>query len=385
MKIVDICLAGPYDIGWGYQENLIAKYQIINGNDAVVVASCFVCDKNSEDYLEVDAGIYEDYGAKVIRLEHGLGKKLTKLFRHYKGLYKTLEEERPDFIFVHCLQFLDILYVCKYLKRHPNVKCCVDNHADYTNSAQSKFAYFVHKTLWKYCAKKINKYADVFYGVLPLRCDFLHDMYGIDNNKIKLLVMGADDELLEKGLDNREKTRKQYGFEENDFVILTGGKIDNYKTETLTLMDVVNDLNADNVKLLVFGSVANELKKDFETKLSNNVIYTGWLNQEGIYDVIGSCDLGFFPGRHSVIWEQMVASGTPCVFKKIEKTDHVDIGGNCLFLEDESYEGIKKTTEYILKDDNYNILKKKALSDERKNFLYSKIAKESINKCKAEN
>ena len=134
----------------------------------------------------------------------------------------------------------------------------------------------------------------------------------------------------------------------------------------------------DNAKLLVFGSVANELKKDFETKLSGKVIYTGWLNQEEIYDVIGSCDLGFFPGRHSVIWEQIVASGTPCVFKKIEKTGHVDIGGNCLFLEDESYEGIKKTIEYILKDDNYNILKKNALSDKRKDFLYSKIAERSI-------
>lgn len=379
MKIVNLCLAGSYNVGWGYQDNLISKYQAKNGNTVTIITSQFVNDKNSEGYLKVKSGCYEDCGVKVIRLKNGLSDQFTKLFRHYKGLYKALNNEKPDFIFIHCLQFVDILYVCKYLKKHPNVKCCVDNHADYTNSAQSKFAYFVHKTLWRFCARRINKYADVFYGVLPLRCDFLYDMYGIDNNKIKLLVMGADDKLLEKGLDNRKNTRKQYGFKEDDFVILTGGKIDYHKTETLTLMDVANDLDRDNVKLLVFGSVANELKEDFKKKLSNKVIYAGWLNQEDIYNIIGSCDLGFFPGRHSVIWEQMVASGTPCVFKKIEKTNHVDIGGNCLFLDDNSYDGIKKMLDHVLKDDNYNEMKKCASSDERKNFLYSKIAEASVN------
>ena len=379
MKITNICLVGPYDIGWGYQENLLSKYQTINGNIVSIIASQFITDKNSESYLETAPGIYEDNGVKVIRLKNGFNSELTNLFWHFKGLLTTLENENPDFIFIHGLQFVDILYVCKYLKKHPNVKCCVDNHADYTNSAQSKFAYFVHKTLWRFCARKINKYTDVFYGVLPLRCDFLHDMYGIDKNKIKLLVMGADDELLNIGLNNREKTREKFNVKEKDFVILTGGKIDYHKTETLALMDAVNDLDRNDIKLMVFGSVATELKGDFEKKLSNKVVYTGWLNQAGIYDIIGACDLGFFPGRHSVIWEQMVASGTPCVFKKIEKTNHVDIGGNCLFLDDNSYDGIKKTLDYILKDDNYFELKKHANSDKRKDFLYSKIAEASVN------
>ncbi len=52
---------------------------------------------------------------------------------------------------------------------------------------------------------QINKYASVFYGVLPIRCDFIKDMYGISADKIELLAMGADDELLEIG---KKKFRK---------------------------------------------------------------------------------------------------------------------------------------------------------------------------------
>ncbi|KAB3788909.1 glycosyl transferase family 1, partial [Phocaeicola vulgatus] len=89
MKIVNICLAGSYNYGWGYQDNLISKYQHKNGNDVILIASRFTNDKNSEEYLEVPSEIKLDNGVKVIRLEHGLGKIGTKFLRHYKGLYKV--------------------------------------------------------------------------------------------------------------------------------------------------------------------------------------------------------------------------------------------------------------------------------------------------------
>ena len=55
---------------------------------------------------------------------------------------------------------------------------------------------------------QINKYASVFYGVLPIRCDFIKDMYGISADKIELLAMGADDELLEIGKKKIQKIRR---------------------------------------------------------------------------------------------------------------------------------------------------------------------------------
>lgn len=378
MEIVNICLAGSFNYGWGYQDNLISKYQHKNGNDVTLITTRFINDKKGDGYLEVPAEIKFDNGVKVIRLEHGLGRRATKLFRHYRGLYKTLKIEKPDFIFIHGLQFLDILYVCKYLRENSNVSCCVDNHADYTNSAKTKFSYFIHKTLWRYCAMQINKYASVFYGVLPIRCDFIKDMYGISADKIELLAMGADDELLEIGKKKIQKIRRILNITEGDFVIITGGKIDIFKSETISLMKAVNEIENENIKLLVFGSIAKELEESFNAQLSEKVKYIGWLDQKEIYNYICASDLGFFPGRHSVIWEQIVASGIPCVFRRLPKTDHIDIGGNCLFLEDGSELEIKKTLKDVLRKDIYIELKKRSLSPRRNEFLYSQIAQKSI-------
>ena len=60
------------------------------------------------------------------------------------------------------------------------------------------------------------------------------------------------------------------------------------------------------------------------------------------------------------------------------KTDHIDIGGNCLFLEDGSELEIKKTLKDVLRKDIYIELKKRSLSPRRNEFLYSQIAQKSI-------
>ncbi len=45
MKIVNICLAGSFNYGWGYQDNLISKYQHKNGNDVTLITTRFINDK----------------------------------------------------------------------------------------------------------------------------------------------------------------------------------------------------------------------------------------------------------------------------------------------------------------------------------------------------
>ena len=57
---------------------------------------------------------------------------------------------------------------------------------------------------------QINKYASVFYGVLPIRCDFIKDMYGISADKIELLAMGAEMNCLKlerKNSENKENIK----------------------------------------------------------------------------------------------------------------------------------------------------------------------------------
>ena len=379
MKIVNICLAGSYNFGWGYHDNMISKYQSKNGNDVTLITSRFINDKKSEGYLETNPGVFYDGEIKVIRLEHGLGKNMTKIFRHYKDLYKTLESESPEFIFIHCCQFIDIIVVCRYLNSHKNVRVCVDNHADYTNSAISLSGKLIHKTLWKYCANKIDKYTDTFYGVLPIRCRFLHEMYGIDEKKIKLLVMGADDEYVAEGIKARKKTRESLGILDDDFVVITGGKIDLHKKETLELMKAINVIDNDNIKLVVFGSVVEELREEFNSLLTDKIIYKGWVDLEEQYNLICAADLAIYPGRHSVIWEQTVGCGVPAVFRDLDDSHHVDVGGNCIFIRNTCSGHLKQIIlDLYIDKQQYNNMKNVATTVGIKEFSYKEIAKKSI-------
>lgn len=376
MKIVHVCLCAPYTLGFGYQDNLLAKYHKKSGNEVTVITTSlsFNIETNKEEIINAEVE-YENE-VKIIRLKDSISRKITSLVRHYKNFYKTLEKEKPDFIFVHGVAFYDSLKLCKYLKRHPNVLSCVDNHADRTNTGLTPFMMLINKTVFRYLSYKLNKYVDQFFGVIPVRCEFLSDVYGVPRDRIKLLVMGADDELLDNAKAKKEITRKNLDYNKDDFVIITGGKIDKYKSETLVLMDAVKKYK--NIKLLVFGSVNKEIKQEFESKITKNIKYVGWLNQEKLYEYLCCADFAIFPGRHSVVWEQTVAAGIPSAFKNIENTHHVDINGNCIFIKDNRKETIESLLEIILNKNNYNKMYVAANKEEKNRFLYSNIAEASI-------
>jgi glycosyltransferase involved in cell wall biosynthesis len=172
--------------------------------------------------------------------------------------------------------------------------------------------------------------------------------------------------------------RKKHGIGEEDFLIVAGGKIDSKKNIHL-LMQAVSELNIDNVKLLVFGDPSDDIKEQFSAfSTQKNIYCIGWIESDATYDYFLAADLVFFPGQHSVMWEQAVACGTPCVFKHYHAMHHCDIGGNCRFLREDSVEAIKSLLIEIIQSEVYEKMLCVALSDNRKRFLYSELAKKSI-------
>lgn len=378
MKIVHICLTGVFTEGWTYQENLLSKYHSKLGHDVTLIASTLMygnegklCTTNRSGYRNKD-GVY------VIRLDEKKQNPNSR-FRRFPKLEETLESIEPDILFIHSCQFLDIDTVVKYKKKHKNVKIYVDNHADLSNSANGFISYYVlHKIVWRRMAKKIEPYTEKFYGVMPSRVDFLKEMYGISKDKVELLVMGADDEKVVAALNPkvRNTVRNKYGIGKSEFLIVTGGKIDAAKMQTLLLMEAVNRI--DGIKLIVFGSVADELIENVEQLCSNRVQYIGWVDSSMTDRYFAAADLVVFPGRHSVFWEQVVGLGIPMLVKDWPGTHHVDMGGNVRFLENDSVEEIKEAINNIVLKDNYQAMFDAAKRN-CKYFMYSEIARRSIN------
>ncbi|MFL2133609.1 glycosyltransferase [Desemzia sp. FAM 23990] len=383
MKIVHIALCGPVTDNWTYQDNLLPKYHKKNGNDVVMITSKFIY--NSKGNITTDTReIYNNENdIKTIRLKTSKDKPIHFRFKKYIGLLAALKEEVPDIIFVHGVQFLDIKTIVEYLKANPSTKVFVDNHADFSNSARNLLSKnFLHKIVWKRCAHLIEPYTTKFFGVLPARVSFLIDVYKIPKEKVELLVMGADDEEVEEANkpEIRRGIRNKYGIEENDFLIMTGGKIDNAKKQTLMLMQAIKDLPDERVKLIVFGSVIPELQAEVNELIEEKKIqYIGWIESEESYKYFAAADLVVFPGRHSVLWEQVVGQGIPIVVKWWDGTTHIDLGGNCLFLYEDTISELKRTINEVINNKNTYLQMKNSANSKKKNvFMYSNIAEKSI-------
>lgn len=380
-KIMHICLSGIVTEGFLYQDNLLAKYHYKMGYDVSFMTSSLCYNSKGEIVEDGRLRYVNRDGVRVYRLRrrkpHTLQPKLNRCLH----VYETLCTEMPDIIFIHGPQFLDMPQVVKFVKKF-SPEVYLDSHSDFSNSGRNWISReLVHKFLWRRMAKMIEPYCTRIYGVLPARVDFLHDIYGIASNKLELLVMGADDELTEMARANhsREKIRFKYGVKENDILIVTGGKIDKFKWQIMTLMKTVRKLNTPQVKLLVFGSVVREMKSEIDGLCSDNIKYIGWISPEDTYNYFEACDLAVFPGRHSVFWEQVAGQGKPMICKYWEGTTHVDMGGNVLFLEDDKEETILYKLMYLVNNsESLKEMKKVASEKGPQIFLYSKIAQKAL-------
>jgi len=383
VRIVHICLCGPVTDSWSYQDNILTKYHAKLGHEVTMIASEWMYDDNGK-IIQCDKTEYiNENNVRMIRLKSKYMTKIDSKFKLYNQLPTALEREKADIIFVHGCQFLDIREIVKYAKKHPKVRIYLDNHADLSNSASNWLSKnILHRILWKHCAQMIEPYTTKFYGVLPARVDFLIDMYKLPKNKVELLVMGADDELVtavhQEGV--REAIREELGIVKDDFLIITGGKIDHNKTQTLLLMEAIKQINREDVKLIVFGSVTQDLKAALEKLCDGNLVrYIGWIQAEQSYKYFAAADLVVFPGLHSVFWEQVVGLGKPCLFRYMEGFTHVDLGGNCEFLYEDSAEEIQIKITAIVEDQNkYEEMKRIALTEGMKTFSYREIARKSV-------
>lgn len=385
MKILHVCLGERYVDGYGYQENVLTKIHKQQGHDVYILASTMSLVNQKPGFVE-PAEYFSEYGIPVKRIPYvkWLPVNVASKLRLYKGTFESIAKIAPDLIFVHGASFMDVRYVARYAKEK-GIKVFVDNHGDYINSGKNWFSKnILHKIIYRSCYKQIIPVTTKFYGTLPIRNKYLIDVYKVPSNMVELLPMGID--LSEGyGVDRvvaRAEMRQKYGFSEEDFVVITGGKLEKRKN-TVELIKAIISIRNPNIKLFLFGSISDNIKEEAERLINDNktkITYGGWAkwNEINKYLLVG--DLCIFPGTHSSIWEQAVGMGLPCVFKHWDNITHVDLDGNCLLLDDVSTETIAATIVELYEDkERLSVMKKIADEKGPKTFSYEVIAKRAIN------
>lgn len=382
MKIVHTCLCGAMTDGLTYQENLLTKYHRRMGHDVTIIASQYEWGADGKKVLTEKTNYRNSDDVKMVRLPLRRGTVDSRL-KTYPGLYRAVEAEHPDILFVHSCQFLDLITLARYAKRHSGVRLYVDNHVDESNGVHGWVSRnLLHKGLWRFCIHRIAPYVTRFYGTLPTRVELLQKLYGLPASRCALLILGADDEMVQRAAPPqvRRRIREKYGIKEEDFLLVSGGKIDGYKTQTLLLMEAVRKLPNEKLRLIVFGSISEDLKeKAFSFIDGKKIQYIGWLQAKDTYDHFAAADLVVFPGGHSVFWEQAAAQGIPLLVNDWPGTHHIDLGGNVRFLRENSLEELQQAIGRLLDcPQEYRQMKAAAVEKGMQVFSYARIARKAI-------
>jgi hypothetical protein len=383
MKIVHIAPNAPYNDGWGYQENLLPKHQKKMGHDVTLIITDTM-HKDGKIIKTEEADYYNSDGVRIIRKSKK--KYLASCLNNINSkieIYDLLKAISPDFVFYHGLVSSTILDVVKY-KKKINRECVIvqDNHLDNFNSGKRSKIGKIVRSFYRHIAKKTLPYISKVYGVTPLRKKYAKEYFNIPDSKLDILIMGADDDKI--NFADRESIRRdirrKYGISNDDFLIVTGGKIDKQKKIDI-LMDVCKKHR--DVKLLIFGSVLLDVKNKFEELIesSDNIIFIGWLNGDAVYDYFLAADLVCFPGSHSVLWEQACACKVPCLFSKMEGMEHVNNGGNSIIIETTTESLEHSIGNLVNNKDLYNKMLSIARSSNTDIYLYSNIAQKSLECC----
>ena len=157
MKIVHIAPNAPYNDYWGYQENILPKYQKMLGHEVTLI----ITNTKHENGKIVEC-LCDDYvlkdGVRVIRMKsknHSFVRPIARKLDSWLEVYDILENIKPDFIYHHGMISSTMKQVVKYKRDiHPNCIIVQDNHLDYNigfsiNSKKGKLANWFYKRMNK--------------------------------------------------------------------------------------------------------------------------------------------------------------------------------------------------------------------------------------------
>lgn len=318
MKI--LMLQDFFGEGCAYQENMLVKYYTLLGHEVTVIASTFesVFDYISDNY---DASrpvktVYVDR-AKVIRLPYRINF-LNKLRKH-AGVYEIIKNEAPDLIYAHDIH-LNIKEAVRYIKKFPHCTLIMDYHADYSNSAKNWVSLnILHKVVRKLFLYQYLRYIKKIFPVVPESARFLNEVYGVSWEKMDLLPLGCDSDTCTRVISgvSRYMIRNERAINNDDIVLITGGKFDDLKKTHLAI-EAIQLIQRPDVHLFIFGkaSKGNEIYEKMlreKASESQNIHFWGWVSAERSYELMAAADIAIFPASQSSLWQQAIGMHLPLI------------------------------------------------------------------------
>lgn len=335
MKVLHVCICGPFTDGLAYQENELIEQHVALGHDVTVIAATDTYGPDKQ-IVHTEAGSTQlSCGAKLIRLPYAWGQRgwLASKIRAHRGMRECIESIEPDRILFHGLTAWGLLTVAAYVKCNPQVTLFADSHEDWNNSAKTMLSKWVlhygfYRVILQRSLPDIKKVLCVSLETI----EFVRDFYGVHPDQIEFYPLGGllwDDDAYET---TRESTRKAQGWLSCYRIFLQSGKIDRSKRlgETLRAFAGLTD---PNLRLVIVGQIMAEVRHEVLQLIDADprVQMLGWVDSKQLRALLCAADVYVQPGSQSATMQMALCCRRPVVIADVP-SHRVFIEGNGLLV-----------------------------------------------------
>lgn len=336
MKIVFLGLASTFTPGMSYQDNELCKQTLADGHSVTYIASPDKFVNGVVTQTEPEDTVLPD-GLHLIRVPYcKLGPNIiTKKVRKFKGIYKILEQEKPDVLFCHCAQYWSVLDAVRYKKKHPEVRLYADTHAAAYNSGTNWLSLYVqHRILYRYLTKKMIPYLEKYYYVGVSEREFAEKNYGVPRSLLEHYPLGGHPLPEAEYSEKRARRRQELELVEGELLFVHSGKLDALKRteDLLRAFAAVPELKA---KLAIIGTVPDSTKETLLPLMEADprVVFLGWKSGSELQEYLCAADLYCQPGSVSATMQNSVCCNCPVLLYPHDiYTQDLDFG-NILWVE----------------------------------------------------
>ncbi len=338
MRVMHFALSCFYIEGYKYQENMLPSIHHKAGHQVMMVASCTSFNnKGHVCYLEPTEYISQD-GFKVIRVPYKkpFHKGIFRRLRLYKGVYKIIDEFKPDVLFFHGCSALELDTIVKYKRKHPEVVLFIDNHADYNNSGSSFLSLAVqHKLIYRPALKRALPFTEKVLCPSIECMDFCRNVYGVPENLLEFYPLGGTIISPEQLQKNRITIRNKEQVSDKAIVFSHSGKMDS-KKRTIEIIKAFSAVENDQFRLWIIGVLMDDVKDQVLDLVSKDkrISYLGWKTSEELTQYLCASDYYVQPGGQSATMQNAMCCGC-AVLLYPHKSHKPYIDGNGYYISTE--------------------------------------------------
>lgn len=356
---------------------MLIREHVQSGHEVLVIASTETFNEGKKlSYIEPSEYIGTD-GAKVIRLAYSppLPSYLNRKLRIHSGVYKILNDFKPDVIMFHGMCGFELLTVSKYVKNNSSVKLFADCHEDFNNSARSfvsaNLLYRMYYTpIIRASKKNIEK---ILYLTYESKI-FCNTIYKLKDSELESFPLGGIVFSDYKYDSIRSQKRKDFRFLDSDTVFFQSGKFDK-KKKLLESISSFSKIEDDNFKYIVAGSLDKEIESDFKKLLAKDsrITYIGWVESDELLELLCMCDVYVQPGSQSATMQMSVSARCSVILADVPSHRHSFYNNG--FLVDSTKQLTSAFKEISDNPIILNQMSENSFTYAKENLDYSKLAK----------